>query len=218
MVQIKMNIKSGAKLDVIAAIEGSEVTLKTSCFKAAADRILFTTPLVGGKSFTPEKGATVVFTWDDASHHYEFSATVMGSEKIGIRSYITAKHGGLVSQIERRAHARVVVRLPAELYNFSTAPDGTRYRRAYPCLVSDISAGGAALYTDAPTAVGETLELSILLQGSKHLTLRGDVCWGRPAARGSGFTWYTGLQFVAGAKEESAALLKLLASYAESDA
>lgn len=209
----KLNLKTGAKLDMTVRGSSEELNLKTSLVKDAGDTLQLSMPMVGGKPFTPETGMLIVLSWAGDGTEYSLECTAAGTVKQGIRTYMVVKHTGDLQTNERRAFARVPAELDVEITSFDTGVGGARVSRIYPGRTSDISGGGIAVYTDAPMAVGETIDVSINEKG-KWFPLRGAVCWIRPAPKHAGYRTSAGLQFFFLNSGESLEVAKLVAALA----
>lgn len=209
----KLNLKVGAKLDMTVRGSSEELNLKTSLVKDAGDTLQLSMPMVGGKPFTPETGMLIVLSWTGDGTEYSLEGNAAGTVKQGIRTYLVVKHDGNVQSNERRAFARVAAELDVEITSFETGVGGTRVSRIFPGKTSDISGGGIAVYTDAPMAVGETIDVSLNEKG-KWLPLRAAVCWTRPAPKHAGYRTSAGLQFFFLNSGESLEVAKLVASLA----
>ncbi len=191
----KLNLKAGAKLDLTARIGDDETELKTSYVKETGGKLQLSMPMSGGKSYPLDQGTPVELAWSADGADFTLDGTVSGSVKQGIRTYLLVTPSDEIQKNERRASIRVPAELDVEIISYDTAGDGTRTQRSYPGRTSDISNGGVAVYTSAPMAVGETIDLVIARKGTKKMPLRAAVCWVRPAPRGAGYRESAGLQF-----------------------
>lgn len=209
----KLNLKAGAKLDMTVRGNSEELNLKTSFVKDGGDSLQLSMPMVGGKPFTPEVGTQILLAWGGDGTEYTLDCTAAGTAKQGIRTYLVAKYDGEVQATERRAFTRMPAEIDVEITSFDTAPGGARASRIYPGRTSDISGGGVAVYTDAPMAVGETIDIAINEKGKK-LPLRAAVCWTRPAPKHAGYRISAGLQFFFLNSGESLEVAKLVAAAA----
>lgn len=207
-------MKAGTKLDMTVRGNSSTLTLKTSFVKETDDTIQLSMPMLEGKTYTPETGATITLTWGNDGTDFSLSTTAAGTEKAGIRTYLVVKHEGEIQRSERRAFARVPAEMEVEILSYDTAPGGDRGSRIYPGRTTDISGGGLAVYTDAPMAVGETIDVTLNQKGGKKLPLRAAVCWTRPAPKHAGYRISVGLQFFFMNSGESLEMAKIVAAAA----
>lgn len=208
----KLNLKAGAKLDVTVRRGTGELSLKTSFVKEVPGALHLSMPMVDGKTYTPENDTPMVLSWGGDNADYTLDAVVAGTVKVGIRTYLVAKLDGEVHCTERRAFARVPAEIAVEIMSYDTGAGGARAGRVYPGRTSDISGGGVAVYTDAPMAVGETIDIALCPKGGKRQELRAAVCWTRPAPKQAGYRISTGLQFFFLNSGESLGVAKLVAA------
>ena len=76
---------------------------------------------------------------------------------------------------EKRAHKRVAMRV---------AVTGVGEDNFFVGFSEDISEGGVFISTLCPPAVGETIDLSVVISEQQALTVKGDVRWHRSNSRG----------------------------------
>ncbi|MEG0765221.1 MAG: PilZ domain-containing protein [Pseudoflavonifractor sp.] len=209
----KLDLKTGAKVDVAAIINGDEMQLKSS-FVKGGNQWQLTMPMAGGKSYTPETGTAIVIIWQDEGTEFRATGKVAGCLKQGVRTYLMVAVEEEIRQENRRSSERVRVDLPVELSLYSTDYDGTRSRRDYNAVTSDISIGGLSLFTAASLAVGEMVDLTIARPGTKKLPLRAEICWVRPAPKAAGYRNLAGLKFLFSGEADGAAVAKLTAALA----
>ena len=214
----KLGLSAGTKLDMVARVGEEELELKTSVAKEAGGKLQVSNPMVNGRSVALEKGAPVLLTWMVQSTKFSLDGVVDGSVKQGIRTYLVITPIDEPHREERRTAERINAELDIEILTFDTDLEGKRYPNTYSGKTSDISNGGLAVYTSAPMAVGEVLDVTISRKGSKKLPLKGTVCWTRPAPKTAGYRDFAGFQFLFSNKEEAAAVARLTASLAAKQA
>lgn len=210
----KFNLKAGFKLDLTARLGDDEVSLKSSFFKESAGKLQLSMPLLGGKSVPLESGTAVALDWGADGVDFHLDGSVAGTVKQGVRTYLVVSPTGEVEHHERRAFVRVPAEIDVEIISYNTNANGERVKRVYPGRTTDISNGGVAVCTDAPMAVGETMDLVMARKGTKKVPLRAAICWTRPAPRGSGYREMAGFQFFFLNSGEAAAIAKMVASLA----
>lgn len=210
----KQAVKAGTKLDLTAQVDGEDVALKSSFVKESGGKWQLSMPMSAGKSFSLEKGTPLSISWSVDGTVYSVEARADGTVKQGVRSYLLAVPEEEVQREERRAHVRIPAEIDVEITSYETASDGSRRPRVYPGRTTDISNGGIAVFTNAPMAVGETIDVAIARKGTKKLPLRAGVCWIRPAPKVSGYRDFAGLQFFFLNSDEGLAVAKLTASLA----
>lgn len=210
----KLNLKAGEKLDLAVRGSTEELRLKVSFVKETGDTVYLSPPILDGRAYLPELGSPVVLSWGGDGSEFSLGGVLAGTVKQGIRTYLEVRCEGAVQRRERRAFQRIPVEMEAELTCLGAADGSGRTLRLYPCRTSDLSGGGVALYTDAPIAVGETVDIVLCPKGGKRQFLRAVVCWVRPAPKREGFAFSSGLQFVFSNGEEGAEFAKLVASIA----
>ena len=210
----KLNIKAGTKLDVVARVDGKEQEMKSSVVKSTGDRLQISMPMRNGKSCILEPGTPVAIIWSMDNGRYTFQGKVDGSVKQGVRTNLLVALSEDSHWVERRAHQRIPAELNVTVTLFNTDPAGERREEDYPGKTTDISNGGAAILTSAMMAVGEVVSLTIARRGTKKILLKAEVCWSRPAPKGVGYRYSSGLQFLFSNNESSADLAHLTASLA----
>lgn len=210
----KLNLKVGAKLEVLAEVNGEEVELKSSYAGESGGKYRIATPMASGKSVSLAPGTKVALVWMADSGRYSVNAAVIGPVKQGVRTYLALDVADQVDRSERRVYQRVAAELDVELISFTTDRDGRRAEVISKGKTTDLSNGGAALVTNATLAVGETITVVIARRGTKKIHLKADVCWTRPAPRGLGFRDAVGVQFIYLTPEEGLEVAKLTASLA----
>lgn len=210
----KANIKSGAKLDLTAPVNGEEMDFKSSFSKEAAGKWQISLPMANGKSHQLAPGTPVAISWLVDESRYSATGTVEGSVKQGVRTYLSVRVDEDIQKAERRAFIRISAELDVELISYNTDEAGVRTGQSYKGKTTDISNGGAAVLTSAPLATGEIINCTIARRGVKKLPLRAQVCWTRPAPRGMGYKDSVGLQFLFANNEEGIEVSKLTAALA----
>ena len=210
----KVNIKAGSKLDVVAQINGRELEMKSSFVKSVGGNFQITMPMHNGKSYPLDSGTAVTIIWTMDNGRYTFQGRVDSSVKQGVRTNLLIALSEDANWVERRAHQRIPAELNATITLFNTDPAGNRREEDFPGKTTDISNGGVAVLTSATLAVGEVVSLSISRRGMKKLFLKAEVCWSRPAPKGMGYRYSSGLQFLFSNNEVSAELAHLTASLA----
>ena len=210
----KLNIKVGAKLDVTARTGEGEEEYKSSYAGESGGKWRIAVPMANGKSQPLAKGTAVALSWETDGGTSTVNGTVEGSVKQGVRTYLAIRRDGDVQRQERRAHTRIPAEIPVELCGYTTDRSGARVEQCYKGVTTDISNGGVAVVTNAPTAVGEIISLTLARRGVKKLPLKGQVCWVRPAPKGTGYRDFIGLQFLFTNSEEGKELARLTESLA----
>jgi len=181
-----VGVKSGTNLTIKIPIK--EDPIKTidvfSSYEMAIDQntFLITAPMQGMVLYPLHPGEGVVITYLADSAVFETNAISGERLKKGELNYLTMKCDGYVVRNQRRNDFRVDSAIETTISKAMASNPSMADPESAPvkCLINNISAGGAAVYSDEHPEVGAPIHVSLPPQilGEKK-TLMAQVHWVR---------------------------------------
>jgi Predicted glycosyltransferase len=106
---------------------------------------------------------------------YQFTTRVTGWEKLGLKEAMVLSHSDAVTALPARRHARREMKASCTFYRVAVSGGKGKGKSAakvesspYPGTIVDISAGGLAIQTSAPLAMGEFVKIAFSTGGGQQ--------------------------------------------------
>lgn len=194
-----MELMSGVKLDLLL---GGTI-LKSTFFEAMGeDACLISVPLKSTKVDVSLPNQELTMSFARGNERFTCRAMTMGVRKIGMRNYLELKlTESPVSQ--RRTYLRLQATIPTMIMR---SGDST----AHAAQTLDISSGGAAVETDVPLGIGESIQIVFRRKGLEKRPFDCEVCWLRRAESTRSFPLAVGVRFAFENRNDETLLQKLL--------
>lgn len=199
-----VSIKNGTKLQMAydVPVEDDPKFNMVCTFNKSLDESAFlvSIPVVDGKPLELDESKKLLIRYGAGSNVMILAGYADDIVKEGIRRYWKIRRVTEQRQFFQRADERVKVTLKVWYKQETWEPNDDGVIEPEDAMTLDISAGGAALYTNRHFDVGEMLELSIPRIGTSPKgqainDIVSAVCWMREAPKGSLYRYFCGIQF-----------------------
>ena len=200
----ELKIRAGSKLSVALDVPvGKEPDFNMlSSFNKSLDEscFLISIPMKGGKPMEMDEAQKLLIRYTQGTENYIIAGYVDDVVKEGIRKFWKIRRVVEQRTFFQRRDERAKVALPVKFIQDTWPRNIDGEIVPEEGLTLDISAGGAAVYSNRRFEVGEILMLDLPNIGASSLgkgisDVVCAVCWNRETPKGSQFRMLCGLQY-----------------------